>query len=125
MADWQPPYRLYVVEFNSGVLKAGISANPKARIRSLGAVGPIRKHFITDSQVAGFAIEYGMQVRLARIGRVHKGREWFTGIRFAQAVQIAKQVARGFVSGDEGLFFHKPTVSSICPEGVHNPVHEA
>lgn len=95
---WQPPYRLYVVEFRSGVIKAGITAQPGTnRFRTFQKHGPIVQHCITG-QVGGFSIEHELCQRLARIGTVIRGREWFTGIRFAQAAQLAQQIAGRVVS---------------------------
>lgn len=92
--DWSPPYRLYVVEFQNGVIKAGISATPGTRrIYSLSRKWPIRRHVFTGV-VAGFTVEQELCKRLARIGCVLKGREWFTGIHFRAAAQLAHQMAR-------------------------------
>lgn len=92
-AVWTPAYRLYVVEFTNGVIKAGITAAPGLRrTRQLECIGPIRQHHYTGF-VAGRTVEGELIKRLAAIGCVLKGREWFTGIRFAVAAQLARQVA--------------------------------
>ena len=123
---WQPPYRLYVVEFCNGVIKAGITAQPGTnRFRTFGKHGPIRRHFITPQEVGGFSIEYDLCKRLARIGTVIRGREWFTGIRFPQAVQLAKQVARSRVGADprslSGAVSHAEQSAFYLPGGGTQP----
>jgi hypothetical protein len=117
--DWTPPFRLYVVEFRTGVLKAGISAMPNGRrVRGLAAKhGPVVQHFISENEVPGFSVERELLARLTRIGVVHQGREWFTGVRFAQAVQLAKQVARSFVSSHPAVrssVRHDPNALSLA-----------
>lgn len=91
---WMPPYRLYVVEFFNGVIKAGITAGPEERrIAAHRSRWPIRRHQFT-SVVSGFSAEAELLRRCGRIGSVIEGKEWFTGVRFEQAVQLADQIAR-------------------------------
>lgn len=91
--DWTPAYRLYVVEFKNGVVKIGMTARqPHKRFHDLSARWPINSHFHTGC-VVGWAVERELRHRMARIGTTAKGREWFHGVRFSVAKQLAIQLA--------------------------------
>lgn len=92
--DWTPAYRLYVVEFKSGVVKIGMTARlPHKRFNDLSARGPISSRFYTGC-VVGLAVERELRSRIARIGTPAEGREWFHGVRFPVAKQLAIQLAK-------------------------------
>jgi hypothetical protein len=91
----RPPYQfLYVVCFSDGVVKAGRSATPRGRI--LAHIIAARKRGVraTDIHVEDGRDENELLRRLRRIACSHTGREWFTGIRFSDAKQLVRQVAR-------------------------------
>ena len=111
IADWRPAYRLYVIEFRNGVVKAGITTQPgDARIRQY--VLPIARYFYTPI-VAGFAAEGELLRRLARIGCLSAGREWFTGVTFAQARQIASQLALRYPSDVQAVAKNPATRKTV------------
>ena len=97
MSDWNRTLRLYVAEFRNGLVKVGITAAPgDRRIRSLQHVhGPIvRYHFCAPHSCMGYSTEGRLCERMGRIASLHKGREFFTGVRFNVARQLAEQINR-------------------------------
>jgi hypothetical protein len=89
------PRRLYVLAFADGVLKAGITSRSDARLYEHARRAPISQHFVSDF-VSGIEAERALLSRLCRIGTCYRGREWFVGVAFADASQIAQQVAGEF-----------------------------
>lgn len=93
------PARLYVLETEDGYIKAGITSLPAEKRFALYACKEqITRHFITTQYVTGFKAEADLLARLGRIGTIVRGREWFSGVRFAQVVQLTEQVARKHVN---------------------------
>ena len=96
--DWNQARRLYVAEIPNGVIKVGISRMASdARVRTLGFKGktmlPTRYQFF-DKHECGFWAERELIERMERIACPAWGREWFTGIRFGAAVNLAAQITR-------------------------------
>lgn len=89
------PSRLYVLELANGVIKAGITSRGEERLQQHARTLRIARHVMTGF-VSGVEAEGDLLKRMARIGSVCHGREWFTGIGFATAAQMAQQVARKF-----------------------------
>lgn len=93
---WSPTHRVYAAEFKCGVVKIGTTTQPGLRrtdgLRFNGST-PIRFHYGPTHQMAGWP-EFCALKRMARMGAVHKGREWFTGVRFEIAKQLVEQVTR-------------------------------
>lgn len=101
------PQRLYVLQTGDGVVKAGITSQAgDARLRQYQANGAhVAAHFISG-YVTGIEAEGDLLKRLGRIGCVIRGREWFVGVRFAQAAQIARQVAKKFANTEPRSMAH-------------------
>lgn len=89
-----PFHFLYVVRFSDGVVKAGRSAIPQGRILKLIERARRRNLHATDIHVEAGGNESELLQRLRRIACIHTGREWFTGISFLVAKQLAHQVVR-------------------------------
>ena len=88
--------RLYVVEYKDGIVKVGITTSMMLRLRALRAHGDIVRHHVTAA-VCGFAAEAALLSRCRRIAAPHKAREFFCGLPFVVARQLADQVAdRGY-----------------------------
>jgi hypothetical protein len=93
---WNQPRRLYVAEFKSGVIKVGITKTTKeSRESNLRFNGerPVRMHCCAMHE-CGFWAEMNLIQRLRRIAMTQRGREWFTGVRFNAAKNLAEQVTR-------------------------------
>jgi hypothetical protein len=92
------PQRLYVLEAPDGIVKAGITSRTgDERIQQHARAVKVLRHVVTG-YVTGIEAERELLTRLGRIGAVLRGREWFTGIAFSQAAEIAGQVAQEFVN---------------------------
>lgn len=90
------PSKLYVFEMPNGVIKAGLTSRWDDRKYQHERDVQMARHFVTDHYVTGFQAENELLRRLGRMGCIARGREWFTGIRFEVAVQLAKQIAGRF-----------------------------
>jgi hypothetical protein len=91
------PQRLYVIELASGVIKAGItSLAGNKRLDQHAAREVVARQFITAKYITGIEAERALLARLAEVGVVSRGREWFTGVKFEHAVGVAEDVAREF-----------------------------
>lgn len=93
------PQHLYVVESSDGIIKAGITSRTAARVNEHSRRARIVNSF-TSCPISGIEAERELIARLARIGVLLRGREWFVGIRFSLAAQIAQQVARQFANAN-------------------------
>lgn len=103
MADlevWHQPRRLYVAEFKNGVVKVGVTAQPKSwRMTTLRFrhYRPERYKFFAKID-CGYVAERDLLRRMARIGQIRplaagvRSREWFTAVPFKVACQLAEQV---------------------------------
>jgi hypothetical protein len=91
--------RLYVLETEDGVIKAGIASRAgESRIDQHRRSVKVKRHFIAEGFVTGIDAERELLARLGAIGSVIRGREWFAGIEFEAAKQIAQEVARQFIN---------------------------
>lgn len=103
MAYSNPARRLYVLEVAGGVIKGGIARGTGAeRVRQhrLALGGALLNEYVSESYVRGIEAERMLLTRLATVGRLVRGREWFSGITFAQASQIVREVAEQFAHSD-------------------------
>lgn len=97
---------LYAALLTNGVVKVGLSRNPRTRMGSLST--QVRSAFGCDLQgwFIGcdlrstqdvYAAEQHLIARMARIGSQVEGRnEFFTGVAFATAVDAVSDVSRAF-----------------------------
>lgn len=88
------PGHLYVVAFDSGVIKVGKAGNAESRLAAHAKTGLIRASWTsprhldcskTERQLIAFCNEYG---------HLYGGREYFTGIAFDHACAYAFLVVR-------------------------------
>lgn len=93
------PSWLYAAEFKDGVVKVGISRQPKTRRYSLQrerGVQIVRFH-LSRSPARGFATERYLVHRLSGIGSLYmrskRPREWFVGLKFGEAKTLVNQIA--------------------------------
>jgi len=97
MGFYQTQY-LYVAEFKNGVVKVGRTGSHKRRRESLKQPvwfkSPmVRFHACAGTQSAE-VYEFPLIERLDRMSCGRFGREWFKGLRFSVAVQLAEQMTR-------------------------------
>src|SRR4051812_43861526 len=100
MAYGNPPRRLYVVEMSDGIVKAGIArGDAMERIKQHKAAHPgaVVRHFIGERYITGIAAENALLALMAGVGQLVRGREWFAGVTFDQAVEFVRQVTEQFV----------------------------
>jgi hypothetical protein len=103
MAYSNPARRLYVLEVAGGVIKGGIARGTGAeRVRQhrLALGGALLSEHVSECYVRGIEAERMLLTRLAAVGRLVRGREWFSGITFAQATQIVREVSEQFAHSD-------------------------
>lgn len=100
------PSCLYVIEMADGVVKAGITSRGEQRLIEHARSGRVLREFRTGF-VSGFDAENDLLRRMARIGAVIRGREWFSGVPFSVAKQLAAQVARKFTNPNPVSMNHK------------------
>jgi hypothetical protein len=118
MAYGNPPRRLYVLEMVDGVIKGGIargSAEERIRQHKAAHPGEVLRHFIAPRYVTGIEAERALLACLAGVGRLVRGREWFAGVTFDQAVEFARQVADQFCHPDQ-----MPAASPLLRTGRGN-----
>lgn len=116
-AEWSQPRRLYVAAFSDGVVKIGITqATAKSRLTSLArwyGREPVLS-FFGDRHECGFWGEQQLIDRLRRIANTHRGREWFTGVRFGEVKHLVEQISRRAVQGGGTSFrVHALSISPV------------
>ena len=91
---WEQPRYLYAAEFKNGVIKIGITRSPRSRLMGLATrFGPIARQYVGSKHACGYWAERQVYERLAGIGQVFRGREWFVGVRFEIARQLVEQIS--------------------------------
>lgn len=80
------PGHLYVVEFDSGVLKVGKSASPDRRLEQHAKAGFVQRTWVSTHHLGCSVTEREVLSYCAKYGRLHGGREYFTGLNFYSVV---------------------------------------
>lgn len=85
---------VYVLGFDSGLVKIGASASPRFRVLELRSMGLCFGVELTDCWVSRSFVGYlEAEQRLcratARRAQRVRGREWFTGVDFCEVVAVA------------------------------------
>lgn len=99
-ATFDPGF-IYVVEFESYVIKAGKTANPAARLGAHAKAGLIRRTWVSDHHLQCGLAERELLAYCRRVGKLHGGKEYFRDISFETARQYAELVVRGRKLDDE------------------------
>jgi hypothetical protein len=87
------PQRLYVIEFEDGTIKVGVTSRSEDRMKEHARSGAIKNKFIAEQFISNLAAEAELIKRIAVCGTIARGREYFTGVVFAEAVEHARAVA--------------------------------
>lgn len=87
-ALFDPGY-LYVVEFDSGVIKVGKAGNAEARLSAHSKTGFVRASWASLEHLYCSKTERQLIARCAERGSLHGGRAYLVGIDFTWACGIA------------------------------------
>lgn len=97
------PQRLYVLETGCGFVKVGItSQRGRQRFKAYRAQGIAIAREIFTPCVVGIGAERDLLARMTALQAPARGREWFLGIPFDEAVQIAQDVAAAYKEAEPG-----------------------
>lgn len=80
------PGHLYIVEFTSGVLKVGKSANPERRLEQHAKAGLVKHAWVSARHLGCSATERELLAYCADHGQLHGGREYFTGLKLSPVI---------------------------------------
>ena len=86
------PGHLYVVAFDSGVVKVGKSANAEARIEAHAKAGFVRSAWSSPRHIECSKTERQLIAFCVRHGILHGGREYFRDIPFGLARDYAERI---------------------------------
>lgn len=76
------PGHLYVVQFESGVLKVGKSARPEKRLANHAKTGPVVDSWVSAHHL-GISVTEGEVIKYCNeSGALFAGREYFSGLQF-------------------------------------------
>jgi hypothetical protein len=98
--QFDPGY-LYVVEFDSGVVKVGKTVNAESRLAAHARAGLVRSSWAslhhlecskTERQLVAFCTEHGT---------VHSGREYFRDLDFGLACACAERIVRDHLAAEK------------------------
>jgi len=100
---------LYVLEVTGGIIKVGFSVEPKARLKQHARASEKKALTVTREWVSPVHVEAGLNeeeliASCERLGGVScMGREWFSGVRFDDAVAAAMRLDCTAPEGDVEL----------------------
>lgn len=86
------PGHLYVVLFDSGVVKVGKTENVEARFKAHSMAGFVHATWASSYHLGTAATERDLITICTNFGTLHGGREYFTGIEVRHAVAYASLV---------------------------------
>lgn len=94
------PRRLYVAQFKNGVIKVGATSvrnhQREIGLRSVG--GELASITYGSFHCGTRESEHELIVRMRRIARTLRGREWFTDVNYGAACTLLNQVTRRAMS---------------------------
>lgn len=88
------PGHLYVVLFDSGVIKVGKAGAVDARLAAHAKTGFVRQTWTSQRHLSCSATERDLIAFCNAFGTLYGGREYFTGIEFRHAIAYAGLVVR-------------------------------
>lgn len=88
------PGYLYVVEFDSDVVKVGKTGSPLSRLSQHAKAGLVRRSWVSDHHLNISQTERGLIGFCLHVGELHGGREYFRGLSFETACTFAELVVR-------------------------------
>lgn len=87
------PGHIYVIEFDSGVIKVGKTADPVGRLRAHGFAGFVRRSWFSERHIECGQSENALLAFCRKVGQLHGGREYFVGLSFERAQMFAEALA--------------------------------
>jgi hypothetical protein len=88
------PGYLYVIQFDSGVVKVGKAENAKSRLAEHAKVGLIRSSWTSPRHIHCSRTERQLIAFCSEHGQLHGGREYFRDIDFSEVCAHASRVVR-------------------------------